>query len=229
MATKEYEQARKGKRTRNWAFLIYPESAPANWREILERNPIPALVSPLHDQDVWTAYDEQDNPDHKAGTAKKEHWHILLMYSSVKTYEQVMELVEQLGGSTCVKVEDAKAYARYLCHLGSKDKHVYTPDEVEQYGGADYWELIEGTGDKVEAIAEMEEWCEQQGITSYAALSSYARRERRDWYRVLVWNGRHIKDVMQSREWERREQAKAEALGRECCSEQSDVYTLEGE
>lgn len=227
-AQKRYEAKRAGTRTRNWAFLVYPESAPEDWREILERNPVPCFVSPLHDQDTWSAYDEQDNPEHKAGTPKKAHYHVMLMYSSVKTYEQVMELVGLLGGSTCTKIEDVKAYARYLCHLGSKDKHVYTPDDVLQFGGADYFEVIEGTADKVQAIAEMEDWCEQQGVVSYAALSSYARRERPDWYRVLVWNGRHLKDVMQARVWEAKERAKAEALGREAMAEQSDdVYTKE--
>lgn len=117
-------------------------------------------------------------------------------------------------------IEDVKAYARYLCHTGQKDKAQYSPDDVLQFGGADYAETVEGTGDKVKVIAEMESWIEEQGIDSYHVLSRYARTERPDWYRVLVWNGRHIKDVMQAMTWERKEQERAQAqacvTAREC-------------
>lgn len=217
---REYDQKRRGKRTRNWAFLLYPESCVTEWREVMGQMCVPAFVSPLHDQDVWTAYDEQENENHKQGEPKKSHYHVMLMFSSVKTYQQVMEKVEQLGGTSCVPIEDVKAYARYLCHTGQKDKAQYNSDDVLQFGGADYAETVEGTGDKVKVIAEMEEFIEQQGIDSYHALSRYARQNRPDWYRVLVWNGRHLKDVMQAMTWERNEQAKAmaaaAALEREC-------------
>ena len=47
-------------RTRNYACIVYPESAPDNWKELLEDMHIPALISPLHNQDTL--------PD---GTARK--------------------------------------------------------------------------------------------------------------------------------------------------------------
>jgi hypothetical protein len=215
-----YDKKRAGKRTRNWAFLLYPESCDTAWRDLLGQMCIPAFVSPLHDQDTWTAYDEQENEAHKQGEPKKAHYHVMFMFSSVKTYEQVMEKVELLKGTSCVPIEDVKAYARYLCHTGQKDKAQYSPDDVLQFGGADYAETVEGTGDKVKVIAEMESWIEEQGIDSYHVLSRYARTERPDWYRVLVWNGRHIKDVMQAMTWERKEQERAQAqacvTAREC-------------
>ena len=58
-ADKDYDEKRKGKRTRNWAFLLYPESCDPAWRDLLGQMCIPAVVSPLHHQDTWTAYDEQ--------------------------------------------------------------------------------------------------------------------------------------------------------------------------
>ncbi len=39
-------------RTRNFATVVYPESAPENWMRILEEHRVPALISPLHDKDV---------------------------------------------------------------------------------------------------------------------------------------------------------------------------------
>ena len=40
------------KRFRNYATVVYPESAPENWQEILSDQIIPAFISPLHDSDV---------------------------------------------------------------------------------------------------------------------------------------------------------------------------------
>ncbi|MDU7039740.1 MAG: Rep family protein, partial [Lactococcus lactis] len=62
---------KKDTRTRNWTFFVYPESAPSNWREILDSYHVPWIESPLHDKDV--------NSD---GEIKKAHWHVLLMFSS---------------------------------------------------------------------------------------------------------------------------------------------------
>ena len=39
-------------RTRNFATIVYPESAPENWKSILENEIVPALISPLHDKDI---------------------------------------------------------------------------------------------------------------------------------------------------------------------------------
>ena len=35
-------------RTRNYATVIYPESAPDNWMQILSESKIPMFISPLH-------------------------------------------------------------------------------------------------------------------------------------------------------------------------------------
>lgn len=213
-ASRKYDEKRKGKRKTNWAFLVYPESAREGWLEKLETMCVPAFVSPLHDQDTWTEADEEENAEHVAGTPKKAHYHILVMFSSLKTYEQANEFAAELGGTKCTAVNDRRAYARYLCHIGCETKAPYSPDDVRQFGGADYAEVAEGAADKIEAIAEMETFAEEQGIDCYAVLSKYARENRRDWYRVLVGSGgRHIKDYMQSMTWAAKRDAEARAGG----------------
>ncbi|MDF9661329.1 Rep family protein, partial [Bacillus cereus] len=42
----------KDERTRNWTFIVYPESTPENWREIINDLHTPWIESPLHDKDV---------------------------------------------------------------------------------------------------------------------------------------------------------------------------------
>ena len=38
-------------RFRNACFLVYPDSAPVDWIEILRAQKVPVIVSPLHDKD----------------------------------------------------------------------------------------------------------------------------------------------------------------------------------
>ena len=38
-------------RTRNYATVVYPESAPEGWQSILEDQFVSAFISPLHDCD----------------------------------------------------------------------------------------------------------------------------------------------------------------------------------
>lgn len=45
-------EKKKDGRTRNWTFVLYPDSAPDNWRQILDDKHIEWIESPLHDKDV---------------------------------------------------------------------------------------------------------------------------------------------------------------------------------
>ena len=106
-------------RTRNFATIVYEESAPKNWKEILQDFFVPVFISPYHDKDV--------NPD---GTPKKPHWHVLIMFESVKTREQATELFSRINGVGCEKVNSLRGYARYLCHLDNPEKFQYDLDDV---------------------------------------------------------------------------------------------------
>lgn len=44
--------AEKNVKKRNWAFLVYPESAPENWLQILQATGLQCAISPLHDRDL---------------------------------------------------------------------------------------------------------------------------------------------------------------------------------
>ena len=51
----ESEEVRERKpdvRARAWTFIVYPESAPENWRDVLDRFHLQWACSPLHDRDV---------------------------------------------------------------------------------------------------------------------------------------------------------------------------------
>ena len=178
-------------RTRNFATVIYPESAPEGWQNILSEQFVPAFISPLHDQDT--------NP---TGEPKKPHYHVVIMYDSVKTKEQAEDVFERIGGVGCEVVQSQRGYARYLCHLDNPEKKQYSVEHVRSLCGADYTTVIGLVTDKYKAIGEMIDFCMENGIVSYSKLLEYARMERFDWFRVLCDNGTVVmKEYLKSRSW----------------------------
>lgn len=170
------------KRTRNFATVVYPESAPENWMDFLNDYHVPAFVSPLHQFDV-----------NANGEVKKAHYHVIVMYDSVKTISQAKEFFAAIGGVGCEVVNSIRGMARYLCHLDNPEKYQYNPVEVKSFGGADYAGIVELETDRVKLIADMHEWCKSNGCVSLSELYDYSRIHNYDWFRALVT---HCNNVM---------------------------------
>lgn len=185
------DKTRVSNRTRNYATIVYPESAPENWQEILASHFVPAFISPLHCDDV--------NP---TGEQKKAHYHVIIMFDSVKTIEQATEIFQTIGGVGCDVVKSIRGYARYLCHLDNPEKAQYPPESVKSICGADYISIIGLAVDKYIALCEMEEFCDNYDVVSFYALCKYARVHRPDWSRVLKESGTmYMREYLQSRKW----------------------------
>lgn len=189
------------KRTRNYATVVYPESAPENWQDILAGYYIPAFISPLHNQDVDPyAMDDHGN---KIVKPKKPHYHVMIMYDSVKTIEQATEVLSSIGGVGVEIVNSVRGYARYLCHLDNPEKYQYDKGFVKSLYGADYEETIGLALDKYIAIREMVCFCRDNAILAYSELFRYAMDHRQDWFRVLCDNGTVVmKEYLKSCSWE---------------------------
>ena len=186
-------EKKSNSRTRNFATVVYPESAPENWQTILADLKIPAFISPLHDSDV-----------NANGEPKKPHYHVMFMYDGVKTEEQVSSAIAEIGGVGCEKINSVRSYARYLCHLDNPDKHQYNPEDVKQFSGADYFSCIGSVADKYKAIREMIVWCHENGVTEYADLLFYCMENRDDWFRVLCDCGTYVmKEYLKSRHYQK--------------------------
>lgn len=178
-------------RTRNYACVVYPESAPENWQDILQEMFVPAFISPLHDRDV--------NP---TGEPKKSHWHIIIMFDSVKTREQAKEIFDHIGGVGCEIVNSIRGYARYLCHLDNPEKVQYDKKEVKSLCGADYFNVIGIASDKYEVIGAMLTYCKENKVYSYSDFLLYCYAERYDWFRALCDYASYVvKGFLQSSFW----------------------------
>lgn len=178
-------------RTRNYATVVYPESAPENWESILASHFVQAFISPLHENDI--------NP---TGEPKKPHYHVIIMFDSTKTMEQAREVFSTINGVGCEVVKSIRGYARYLCHLDNPDKAQYDPSQVTMLCGADYMSTIGLAIDKYIALGEMQDFCDKYNVVSFYALATYARSHRPDWHRILCDNGSvFMREYLQSRKW----------------------------
>lgn len=100
---------------RNWAFVMYPESMPENWFELLEQTGLPFAISPLHNKDL--------NP---TGEEKKPHYHVICQYANTTTSNNVDKNVCKLvNGTIPIKLESIKGMYRYHLHLDNPEKYQY--------------------------------------------------------------------------------------------------------
>lgn len=99
---------------RIWACVVYPESLPENWLEILQNTGLQTAISPLHDKDL--------NPDN---TVKKPHYHVIFNYDGPTTYNNVKNLCDILHGTIPIKLESLRGMYRYHIHLDNPEKFQY--------------------------------------------------------------------------------------------------------
>lgn len=180
-------------RSRIFATVVYPESAPEDWLERLEQSHVAAMVSPIHDRDTLPT-----------GEVKKAHYHVLWRYAGVKSIAQAQEIVTMIGGAGAVEVvADYRGYSRYLCHLDSPDKAQYAPEDVRSFGGADWAEVALSEAERTDVLLdEIEDWIDETGCVSYVALCRYARRQRPDWTRCVRTHTVHLSALIRSAYWE---------------------------
>ena len=171
------EKSRGHDRTRVWSAIVYPESAPSNWRELLDEQHIEWAESPLHEFDV----------NETTGEVKKSHWHVVLAFDGPKSYEQVSELLSPLNCPAPQKCHSLKGAVRYFAHLDNPEKHQYSTSEIIGHGGFDVAAALAPTSARrYELIREMQAWCFQEDCNEFTDLMDYAAREHfDDWFPLL--------------------------------------------
>lgn len=170
-------------RQRNWVFVLYPESAPIDWRDKLDELLIEWVESPLHDKDV--------NPD---GTTKKPHWHIVLLFAGLKSFEQVAEITKSINGTIPQKCISVRGQIRYLAHLDNPEKAQYSVSDIIGHQGADVQSYLKPTSAmRYGCIKEMMLYINENKVTEYWQFVDYAAREHfDDWFPLLCDNCSYI-------------------------------------
>lgn len=150
----------KNIKKRNWAFVLYPESAPENWRELIQQTGLQAAISPLHDKDV--------NPD---GEPKKAHYHVIICYANTNSYNAVKTFTDSLNCPIPQPLEQVRGYYRYLTHKDNPEKYQYDEKDITTINGFDVLEYVELTTTEINKIkVDIQHIIRDNQITEYAEL-----------------------------------------------------------
>lgn len=176
MDHKKSTRSAKSNRARHFTFIVYPESAPANWREIIDGNHVSWAASPLHDKDV--------DPD---GSPKKPHWHVMVSFESLKTLEQSNEISRSVNATVSKFVQSPRAMVRYFAHMDNADKAQYDKRDIECHGGFDLEDMLKTSNQtKYDALKEMIQYCIDADVTEYEDLLVYAMNNEPAWFEALA-------------------------------------------
>lgn len=153
--------AEKNVKKRNWAFVLYPDSAPKNWRELLAQSGLQCAISPLHDRDL--------NP---TGEPKKPHYHVILVYGNPTTYNNVKGFTNGRMGQTIPQaLEQVQGYYRYFTHEDNPEKAQYNKADIQTLNGFDIRDFADLTkSDVVKLKREIQAFIRDNEIYEYSEL-----------------------------------------------------------
>lgn len=148
---------------RNWAFVVYPESAPENWIEQLQKTGLQCVISPLHDKDK--------DP---TGEVKKAHYHVIAIYSGPTSFNVVKGLTDSFNAPVPQALEQVRGYFRYLTHKDNPEKYQYDEKEIQTINGFNIADFVELSKSEVSEIKKtLQALIRNENITEYADLMDY--------------------------------------------------------
>lgn len=180
-------------RSKNFATLCYSESSVLeDIVSSLNSLHISYLISPLHNGD----YDDD-------GFLKKPHWHIVLVFDSLKSLSQVKDLLSEASKNLltsfvgCEIINSLVSYARYLCHLDDVGKTRYETSAVVSYG-IDYVSLISSKTDYFSSFVNLIDYVYVNHVTSFSELVMYARLHDTDMLHTILRESYTVREFIRS-------------------------------
>lgn len=164
------------KRGRNWAMIVYPDSLPENWKDIICSEPV--AISPLHDKD--------SNPD---GEKKKAHYHLVFNYKGNKSFEQIDEIARALRAPIPERINSLVGAVRYLTHMDNPEKYQYESSEIQVFGGFDLESCLAlSTGDKRQVLKDILVFTSENNILHFADLLDYCMSDEAPagWFEIVT-------------------------------------------
>lgn len=182
---------------RAWAFIVYPESLPADWEDIIIQTGLPFAISPLHNKDV--------NPD---GEIKKPHYHCICYYENPTTLNNVKTNVcDKLNGTIPQKLESMRGMYRYHIHIDNPEKYQYKDCDRKLYNGfdVDLCNKLTRT-ETLKYLITIYEFCRDNDISEfYDLVNLLAEGDNRILLEVISFNTLPIKTFLESKRYIQRE------------------------
>ncbi|EOC7418851.1 replication protein [Campylobacter upsaliensis] len=188
----------KNDKARYWGFLVYPESVAQDWEEVLSvKYGFEWVKSPLHDKDI--------NADN---TPKKPHYHCLIYFNGKKSYNQIKTIMSEIGATAPQIIHNAKGNVRYMLHLDNPEKAQYKISDLKAFNGFDIEKYIfsekELNEKRLNALNDIYDFIEQQGLTEFHQINTYARKNEPYWFELINTNSAyainlHLKSIRHSK------------------------------
>lgn len=160
-------------KSRNWWFILYPESAPEDWLSTLQSLMVPFAVSPLHDKDVASD-----------GHIKKPHYHIMFRYSGPTTYNHILEITRKLNQPIPQIYDSPQGAYAYLTHANNPEKAQYDNSLIRIYNG---FSVPLSKGENMMSIRrDICTFIKDNKITEYSALVDVSMSMSDDWFQSVI-------------------------------------------
>lgn len=161
---------------RDWTAIVYPDSAPKNWREILDETHYRWVESPLHDKDV--------NPD---GELKKPHWHIMLSADGPITENTIKEVFKKLNTPEIKKVGSSRGLVRYMIHMDNPEKYQYDINDIKGHNGAEVESYFELTPtNKLSVLKDMVIYIRDNQVDNFSDFVMTCIEKSDEWFSVAM-------------------------------------------
>ena len=165
----------KNVKGRDWTFIVYPESAPKAWREVLDDTHLRWVESPLHDRDV--------NPDGEIKTSLA----YLVELRWAGHFGAVKKLTDKLNSPNPQKISSSKGLVRYMAHLDNPEKFQYSVADIKGHNGADVAAYFELTAtNKLAIMKEIVRYIYENGVDNYSDFLMFCIENRDDWFDVAI-------------------------------------------
>lgn len=170
---------------RNWAFFVYPTkeqleavgsvydgsdgygTAPDDWVNQLQISGLQFAISPLHDKDI-----HEDN----SGKTKKPHYHVIVVYGSPTTFNNVKSLTDSFNSPIPQALEQVRGYYRYLTHKDNPDKFQYDDKDIFTGGGFNIADFMELSKSEVTEIKfKLQQLIREHTFVEYSVFMDYVQ------------------------------------------------------
>jgi hypothetical protein len=151
----------KEKKSRNWAFVVYPESAPENWKDLLQQTGLEFAISPLHDSDKDPTEEE-----------KKAHWHVIAVWERGTSTESVAKrITDSINAPMPIPLNSVKGYYRYFTHKDNPDKYQYDESDIQTINGFNILNYSDLTRHELDVmIMNIQEYIRENELYEYSDL-----------------------------------------------------------
>lgn len=150
-------------KSRYWTFELYLESAPYDWKELLNNTFLP-IAYIIHDKDL------KDD-----GFIKKEHAHVFVQYGNSTTYKNIYDIFGNIAANGHIeRVISPKGAFDYLTHKNRPEKYQYSDDDVVYLNGFDISSFADWSpSEKIDNMRIIMSMCNTEKIYEYSSLLEY--------------------------------------------------------